>query len=372
MSQVAVRSDKRFRRAHVKPARQRARWRRWCADASGMLLAAALVFGGYRGAASWRTPTSCRSIPSGGRQRAHARGGGAGGPQRSARAEPALDRSGAWRQPAAGVVLGARSGPASLASVDDRSRDRRTAADRHRPDRRPAVPGRRSRRGHRRVRPAVRRFDLPVIDGFTRRRRRRSDRPTSPDGTRVKVMASLTPKPEIAQRLSQIDVRDAHNARVILNGDPAVIQLGDQQFLPRLQSYLEVAPALRDRVADIDYVDLRFDSRVYVRPAGKPARPERPADGERRAARAMSHSRRMRGRATRRTETDDGAKRAISGRPGRRHLEGDRRRRRNARRRRRSTSWGWVSPSRAAFAAASSSISKRPSIRSRRPSKKPS
>jgi len=29
VSQVAVRSDKRFRRAHVKPARQRARWRGW-------------------------------------------------------------------------------------------------------------------------------------------------------------------------------------------------------------------------------------------------------------------------------------------------------------------------------------------------------
>ena len=54
---------------------------------------------------------------------------------------------------------------------------------------------------------------------------------------------------------------------MILSGDPAVIQLGEDQFLPRLQSYLELAPALRERVADIDYVDLRFDDRIYVRPA---------------------------------------------------------------------------------------------------------
>ena len=46
-----------------------------------------------------------------------------------------------------------------------------------------------------------------------------------------------------------------------------MIQLGEDQFLPRLQSYLDLAPTLRERVADIDYVDLRFDDRIYVRPA---------------------------------------------------------------------------------------------------------
>ena len=63
---------------------------------------------------------------------------------------------------------------------------------------------------------------------------------------------------------------------MILSGDPAVIQLGEDQFLPRLQSYLDLAPALRERVADIDYVDLRFDDRIYVRPAArrKSARPK--------------------------------------------------------------------------------------------------
>ena len=59
---------------------------------------------------------------------------------------------------------------------------------------------------------------------------------------------------------------DLHNASVILSGDHAVIQLGEERFLARLQAYLELAPALRERVADIDYVDLRFDDRIYVRP----------------------------------------------------------------------------------------------------------
>ena len=70
----------------------------------------------------------------------------------------------------------------------------------------------------------------------------------------------------MARQVSQIDVADLHNAAVILTGDPAVIYVGEDQFLQRLQSYVQLAPTLRQRVPDIDYVDLRFDERIYVRP----------------------------------------------------------------------------------------------------------
>jgi len=56
---------------------------------------------------------------------------------------------------------------------------------------------------------------------------------------------------------------------VILTGDSEVIQLGEQDFLRRLQSYVELAPTLRAKVAGIDVVDLRFDGRVYVTPSGR-------------------------------------------------------------------------------------------------------
>ena len=62
-----------------------------------------------------------------------------------------------------------------------------------------------------------------------------------------------------------VDIRDA--SVVLLDGDSALLHLGDDKFLERVQSYLELSPALRERVVDIDYVDLRFDPRVYVRPA---------------------------------------------------------------------------------------------------------
>jgi cell division septal protein FtsQ len=48
-----------------------------------------------------------------------------------------------------------------------------------------------------------------------------------------------------------------------------MIRLGNERFAERLQSYHELAPALREQVPAIDYVDLRFDERVYVRPSRK-------------------------------------------------------------------------------------------------------
>ncbi|MQA30940.1 MAG: FtsQ-type POTRA domain-containing protein [Luteitalea sp.] len=108
-------------------------------------------------------------------------------------------------------------------------------------------------------------LDLPIIDGL-------SAAPTADteDDARARLAArligALGARPEVAKRVSQIDVRDLHNAAVILNGDPAVIYVGEDRFLPRLESYLELASALRERVAEIDYVDLRFDERIYVRP----------------------------------------------------------------------------------------------------------
>ncbi len=110
-------------------------------------------------------------------------------------------------------------------------------------------------------------LDLPIIDGLA----------AAPNGggsltdegradLAARVIAAVQSKPNVARRLSQVDVSDLHNAAVILSGDPAMLQLGEDQFLARLQSYLDLAPTLRERVADIDSVDLRFDDRIYVRP----------------------------------------------------------------------------------------------------------
>ena len=108
-------------------------------------------------------------------------------------------------------------------------------------------------------------LDLPIIDGL-------SSAPGDEisDVSRAALARRLLDALRVgnmAGQISQIDVSDARNAVVLLEGDPTLIRLGNERFVERLQSYFEIAPALRERVPAIDYVDLRFDERVYVRPS---------------------------------------------------------------------------------------------------------
>jgi cell division septal protein FtsQ len=111
-------------------------------------------------------------------------------------------------------------------------------------------------------------FDLPIIDGLVAAPS--SGQPTIDAGRAelaARVIEALAPRKDIAARVSQIDVRDIHDAVVLLEDDAALLHVGDDKFLERLQSYVDLAPALREQVREIDYVDLRFGDRVYVRPA---------------------------------------------------------------------------------------------------------
>lgn len=118
-------------------------------------------------------------------------------------------------------------------------------------------------------------LDLPIIDGL-------SSHPGAGDGAAApsgeetanmyrallarRLLDALRAR-NMAGQISQIDVSDSRNAVVLLDGDTTLIRLGNERFVERLQSYHDLAPALRERVPAIDYVDLRFDERVYVGPA---------------------------------------------------------------------------------------------------------
>jgi cell division protein FtsQ len=113
-------------------------------------------------------------------------------------------------------------------------------------------------------------FDLPIIDGLLRPPS--SGQPTI-DEDRAQLAAraidAIAVRHDLAQRISQIDVHDAHDVLVLMQKDPALLHLGEERFLERLQAYVDLAPALRERVPEIDYVDMRFEERVYVRPASE-------------------------------------------------------------------------------------------------------
>jgi cell division septal protein FtsQ len=110
-------------------------------------------------------------------------------------------------------------------------------------------------------------FDLPIVDGLASRRPGSTLVDDSRAGLASRLIGDLQRRPDLAARLSQIDVSDIHDAIVVLKDDTALVHVGDEKFTDRVQAYVDLVPALRERIPEIDYVDLRFDERVYVRPS---------------------------------------------------------------------------------------------------------
>jgi cell division protein FtsQ len=266
MSPVAIPADRRFRRAHVKPARPRRNWRTLIGRTIRFgLVAGLLLFGGYRGAgiAAQSHVLQIERIVVHGNERISngevlAVLGGLRG-QSLLWADLDVWRRRLLSSPWLRDADLRRSLPSTVEVV---------VSERH-----PIGIGRTNGQMYLfdeqgvtidEYGPQYADLDLPIIDGLSASSG--ADAVPGRAELAARVIEALRPKPEIARKVSQVDVRDPHNAAVILSGDPAVIQLGDQRFLPRLQSYLELAPTLREHVSDIDGVDLRIDGRIYVRP----------------------------------------------------------------------------------------------------------
>jgi cell division septal protein FtsQ len=110
-------------------------------------------------------------------------------------------------------------------------------------------------------------IDLPIVDGLSHTAEEGSEA-RARTGLISRALVSLSARRDLLKRVSQIDVHDSRDAIVILHDDGTRVHLGDTAFAERLHSYLELAPALLSRVPAIDYVDLRFEPRIFVRPAG--------------------------------------------------------------------------------------------------------
>jgi len=269
MSPIAVSADRRFHRAHVKPARRRGRLRGiWRPIAKYGVVAAVIFLGAYRGRAVIAEAPLLQidNITVRGNQRlANAQVLAALDGLRGENIVSAdLD---AWRErlltsPWVRDATFRRSLPST---VDVAVVEREPIGIGRLKGRLFLVDERGSIIDE--YGPQYADFDLPIIDGLA------APTGTAPDNERsdlaARLILSLRPKPNVARLISQVDVANPHNAAVILSGDHAVIYVGEDRFLQRLESYLELSTVLRERVADIDYVDLRFDDRIYVRPAGR-------------------------------------------------------------------------------------------------------
>jgi cell division protein FtsQ len=272
MSHVAVAADKRFRRAHVKPGRRRRSWRRLAAPiARYAVIGATIVLGLYKVSSIAAQAHALRI------EKIAIKGN-----ERISRAEVARALDGLvgqslvwtdlnrWRGrlmqspwirdvairrslPSTIEVFVSERIPTSLARIDGKlflMDEQGVILDQS---------------GPRYVE-----FDLPIVDGLAVHTDETG--PVADEAgaeLAARVIASLKARPAIAARLQQIDVSDVHNAAVILDDDGVLIQLGEDQFLQRVESYLGLASTLRERVAHIDSVDVRFDDRIFVRPSKK-------------------------------------------------------------------------------------------------------
>jgi cell division protein FtsQ len=110
---------------------------------------------------------------------------------------------------------------------------------------------------------AYRDLDLPIVDGLT--------------GDEAKAqltdafLTDVQTDASVRAHVSQIDVSNGHDVVVLLDDEPTALHLGESEFVQRIRRYLIVAPALREQLPDLEYVDLRFGERVYARSHGQSA-----------------------------------------------------------------------------------------------------
>jgi cell division protein FtsQ len=270
MSPVAAPADKRFRRAHVKPARRR-RWRALCkASAKYGLVAVLTAYGLYWGGsvvAQARVLQIDHLTVRGNRQLST---GAVLTMLGNMRGQSILwSDLGAWRRrllasPWVGDAALRRVLPSTI-EITIQEREpigiARIDGGLYLIDEHGAVIDE--------FGPVYADFDLPIVDGL-HGARMDGDESTDRAGAELaaRLILSVRSDPGVNERVSQVNVSNPRNAGVILSGDPAVIYVGDDRFLPRLHSYLQLADTLRKRMQGIDYVDLRFDDRIIVGPAG--------------------------------------------------------------------------------------------------------
>ena len=106
-------------------------------------------------------------------------------------------------------------------------------------------------------------LDLPIVDGLADR----ATVGTLVDPARIslasRLIHDLSPRPDLLDRLSQVDVTNPRNAIVTLRDEPASLYLGDEQFLSRLELWMQTASSVRAQLEIRDHMDLRYGAVMF-------------------------------------------------------------------------------------------------------------
>jgi len=84
---------------------------------------------------------------------------------------------------------------------------------------------------------------------------------------------------EFTRAISEVDLSDPGNVRVLLVDDTAEISLGDKDFLKRFQDFLAQYPKAKAQYGEMISVDLRFYPQIVYRPKRSAGSQETPGTG---------------------------------------------------------------------------------------------
>ncbi|HEY3704866.1 MAG TPA: FtsQ-type POTRA domain-containing protein [Terracidiphilus sp.] len=106
-------------------------------------------------------------------------------------------------------------------------------------------------------------YSFPVVTGIDPRE------PLPARRTRMAVYQRLIADLDsngqnISRQISEIDLTDPEDARVLMQDDPTLLHFGDEQFLARYQRYKSHIAEWRQQYPTLSALDLRYDSQVVL------------------------------------------------------------------------------------------------------------
>ena len=107
-------------------------------------------------------------------------------------------------------------------------------------------------------------FDLPIVRGL---------KGAAPDVVRDRAQragALLRDLGELQAEVSEVDVTDEADLKVVLRGAGELLRMGTPPYRQKLATYLELRSDLERRCPAAEYFDLRFRDRIFVKEIAPP------------------------------------------------------------------------------------------------------
>jgi cell division protein FtsQ len=107
--------------------------------------------------------------------------------------------------------------------------------------------------------PRTANFDLPIVRGLQKKdgdeRRGRAER----------AGAQLRAPQDLAAEISEVQVEDSGDLRLVLRGQGEVLRVGAPPYRRKFLTFLGLRKELQERCPNAEYFDLRFKDRIYAK-----------------------------------------------------------------------------------------------------------